>query len=285
MNKRLRIEYAGAVYHVIQRGNNKEFVFHQAQDKGYFLKSVEKVMRFCEADTFAYVIMGNHYHLLVRTGEIGLGQVMHRLNTRYSMYYNQTKNRSGHVFQGRYQAGLIQDERHLLTVLRYIHQNPLRAGICDRVGEYRWSSDHCYRYLQPGFVNKEFVLDLLASDQGKARNEYLHLMESVVEPENDYDDNFEKIPWIPDIKPAAPILSTSAAKQLKSLDEILLAATIKRETFELIKAGSRRRELTPLKAIFIDLALQEGHPLQNIAAHINISVVAAFKLKNVQNIP
>jgi REP element-mobilizing transposase RayT len=128
MNKRLRIEYAGAVYHVIQRGNNKEFVFHQAQDKGYFLKSVEKVMRFCEADTFAYVIMGNHYHLLVRTGEIGLGQVMHRLNTRYSMYYNQIKNRSGHVFQGRYQAGLIQDERHLLTVLRYIHQNPLRAG-------------------------------------------------------------------------------------------------------------------------------------------------------------
>jgi putative transposase len=164
----MRVEYDGAVYHVIQRGNNKEFIFDREQDKWFFLTSMEQIVQFYGAEMLAYAIMGNHYHLVVRTGEVGLGQVMHRLNTRYSVYYNNVYERSGHVFQGRYQAILIADEHYLLTAVCYVHRNPVRAGICDRAEDYFWSSDAVYRSLKPSFVKKDLLLNLLAVNENDA---------------------------------------------------------------------------------------------------------------------
>ena len=275
MNKRMRVEYAGAVYHVIQRGNNKEFIFDREQDKRFLLSSMEQVAGFYEMEMLAYTIMGNHYHLVVRTGETGLGQVMHRLNTRYSVYYNHVKDRSGHVFQGRYQAILITNGPHLFTVVRYVHQNPVRAGICDRVEDYRWSSDSIYRGRKPsGFVNKDLLLNMMAVDENDATAAYVRFMDSA-EP--------EEAPGDFQLSPPLRLPSISSQTQLPAdpiqrsipLDDILLAIVEDDETFRLIKSGVRRREFTDLKSAYIYNAIRHGHPLQHIAANINISKSAA----------
>jgi putative transposase len=276
MNKRLRVEYAGAIYHVIQRGNNQEFVFDRAQDKWFLLSSLEQVTQFYEADMIAYVIMGNHYHLVVRTWETGLGQVMHRLNTKFSVYYNQDKERSGHVFQGRYQANLIKDDSHLLTAVRYVHQNPVRAGICRRVEDYRWSSDGFYRGQQQGFVKKDMLLSLLATNHNEASNEYARLME-ITEPADVYDYQISPQSHAINLHPQDS--PEGAVNQGMSLDDILLAAARDVEWFQLIKEGSRKRELTRLKSIYVATAIKQGYPIQKIADNIKISKVAVSKLQ------
>lgn len=94
---------------------------------------------------FGYVLMDNHYHILIQTMDKKLQEIMHQINNKYSKYFNCKYKRVGHVFQGRYESIIVQDERYLLGVIRYIHQNPTKANICHTVDEYKWSSDVFYR--------------------------------------------------------------------------------------------------------------------------------------------
>lgn len=109
MGRVSRIEYERAVYHVIQRGNNKEFIFKEDQFKAYFLKSMEKLIQELNFSLFGYVLMNNHYHLLLQMHDKPLQSLMHKLNTKYARYYNYKSDRVGHVFQGRYQSLLVRD--------------------------------------------------------------------------------------------------------------------------------------------------------------------------------
>ncbi len=143
--RRHRIEYDGAVYHVIQRSSNREMIFGKVSDKECFIDLLAGYKKKLGFRLFGYVLMDNHYHLLLQTGAIPLSKIMQRINFRYSKFFNQKYNRHGHVFGGRYKAGLVQDESYLFAILRYIHQNPVQAGICKQVNDYKWSSDPAYR--------------------------------------------------------------------------------------------------------------------------------------------
>ncbi|MEW6183308.1 MAG: transposase, partial [Bacillota bacterium] len=114
MGRKPRIEYEDAVYHVIQRGNNREHIFEKDHDKQYIVKQIEQSKRGLGFRLFGYVVMGNHYHLLLQTQQKPLNNIMHRINGNYGRYYNLKYRRSGHVFQGRYKAILVQDERYVL---------------------------------------------------------------------------------------------------------------------------------------------------------------------------
>jgi REP element-mobilizing transposase RayT len=274
LNKRLRVEYPGAMYHVIQRGNNREFIFDRNKDKCFILDSMKQVFEFYGVDMIAYVIMGNHYHLVVRTWENGLGKIMHRLNTRFSVYYNQDKKRSGHVFQGRYQATPIEDERYLMAVVRYIHRNPVRAGICQKVEDYRWSSDSYYCGNDTDWVKKDLLLNLLAMNQNKAISEYLRLMEC----SDDEDIVTHLAIQSQGLIPPMQFQNGDSITSDVLLDDILLTTGVDEEQFRLIKAGSRKRELTRLKSVYVTRAVKQGYPLQDIADNIGISKVAVYKL-------
>jgi putative transposase len=140
MARPLRLEYAGALWHVTCRGNERRSIFRDDQDRRVFLGLLaEAVCRF-GWKVHAYVLMGNHYHLLLETPEPNLSRGMHRVNSIYSQLFNKRHVRVGHLLQGRFHAILVEKERHLLELVRYVVLNPVRAGLAERAGEWSWSN-------------------------------------------------------------------------------------------------------------------------------------------------
>ncbi|MCQ1530253.1 transposase [Lutispora saccharofermentans] len=120
MARALREEYIGGIYHVIARGNNKEYIFKESIDKGYFIKQLKEYSKIMGYTIYGFALMDNHYHLIIQTMDKRLQEAMHRINNKYSKYFNNKYNRVGHVFQGKYKAVPVQDERYILKLLRYI---------------------------------------------------------------------------------------------------------------------------------------------------------------------
>lgn len=140
MARPLRIEYAGAVYHVTSRGNARRAIFRDDRDRARFLSTLKRVTDQYRWLCHAYCLMNNHYHLVVETPEGNLARGMRQLNGVYTQAYNRRHRRVGHLFQGRYGAILIQKEGHLLEVCRYVVLNPVRARTVEQPKEWKWSS-------------------------------------------------------------------------------------------------------------------------------------------------
>jgi len=272
----LRVEYPGAVYHVIQKGNNGEHVFERPEDKYYLMEQFRKAVKVDGIELFAYAIMSNHYHLALRVSEEPLYKVMHRINTSYGTYYNKVNKRSGHVFGGRYKAILVQEDKYLISLVKYIHRNPVNAGICARVEDYHWSSDYYYRKMKPGFIQFGLLLDMLSPDKSKSVAQYKILMSQDDDP--DYvavvnagytqpaESQEEKKPFNGAVK--------------KPLDQILKEVTDNKDEFEFIKKGSRLRKFTKTKAAYAKSAWEQGYSMEEIGRHINVSAAAVFKYLN-----
>ena len=127
------------LYHVIIRGINKQDIFIDDQDKRKFIKEVFLAKEKFEFKLYAYVIMPNHVHLVIKEKQIDISKIMHRIQLAYSEYLNIKYSRVGHVFQGRFYSKNIENEEYLKSVIRYIHFNPDKAGII-RYDQYQWSS-------------------------------------------------------------------------------------------------------------------------------------------------
>lgn len=121
MGRKPRIEFNGALYHVIQRGNNKEYIFKNNKHKQYFLSKLKEYKDIMNFEVYGYVIMDNHYHIVIRSRDVNISMIMHRVNNDFSKYYNISNKRNGHVFQDRYKGILVKDDKYLLSLLRYVH--------------------------------------------------------------------------------------------------------------------------------------------------------------------
>ncbi|MBA4137322.1 MAG: transposase [Opitutus sp.] len=142
MARKLRIEFPDAVYHVINRGNYRRDLFTSAGEAGAFLSALEEAVETFGWRLHAYAIMRNHYHVALRTPQPNLGEGMHWLQTTFSTRFNRFRGERGHLFQGRYQALLVEDDAALARLVNYIHLNPVRAKIVapEQVASFRWSS-------------------------------------------------------------------------------------------------------------------------------------------------
>lgn len=140
MSRPLRIEYEGAFYHVMSRGNARQAIYANDADRQCFLNILATVNDKYNWLIHAYCLMGNHYHLVVETLEANLSKGMRQLNGVYSQAYNRNHRKTGHVFEGRYKALLVQKESYLLQVAQYIVRNPVRAKITKSLQNYPWSS-------------------------------------------------------------------------------------------------------------------------------------------------
>jgi len=140
MARPLRIEYAGALYHITSRGNERKSIFKDDTDRELFLNILHKVNMKYNWICHAYCLMDNHYHLVIETPDGNLSKGMRQLNGVYTQTFNKRHARAGHLFQGRYKAILIQKESHLLEVCRYVVLNPVRAKAVRDVKDWRWSS-------------------------------------------------------------------------------------------------------------------------------------------------
>jgi len=140
MSRPLRIEYPGAFYHVLNRGHRKEAIVMDERDKERFLSYLARMARQFSVLVHSYCLMTNHYHLILETPEGNLSRAMHWLNVSYAAYYNRRHNYTGHVFQGRFKALLVDADQYLESLSRYIHLNPVQAGIESYAWDYAWSS-------------------------------------------------------------------------------------------------------------------------------------------------
>lgn len=136
----MRLDHAGAVWHVTCRGNEKRDIFRDAEDRRDLLGVVARVVTVCRWRIHAYVLMGNHYHLLLETPEPNLSWGMRQLNGTYSQRFNRRHDRVGHLFQGRFKSILVERDPHLLELIRYVVLNPVRAGLVDGPERWEWSN-------------------------------------------------------------------------------------------------------------------------------------------------
>lgn len=170
MARQWRIEYPGALYHVLSRGNGRQDIFFTDDDRGLFLDLLQEVSdRFC-IDVYAFVLMGNHYHLLLKTRDANLSKAMQWLGTAYTRKFNLRNQQSGHLFQGRFKSIIVENDAYLLRLSCYIHRNPLRAGIVERLSDHKWSTYHYYAYGKsaPDWLKTGLIL---AQVNGKDKNQ------------------------------------------------------------------------------------------------------------------
>ncbi|AMV73352.1 transposase [Desulfuromonas sp. DDH964] len=140
MSRQLRIEYPGAVYHVTSRGNARQAIFIDNDDREVFLRVLEATIGRYHWRCHAYCLMGNHYHLLIETPEANLSRGMRQLNGVYTQTFNRRHGSVGHLFQGRYKSILVDKDTYLLNLCRYIVQNPVAAGLTSTPSDWPWSS-------------------------------------------------------------------------------------------------------------------------------------------------
>jgi len=140
MGRPPRIEYPGAIYHVTSRGDRQEPIFRNREDRQRLLEIVDQALTRLDAQMFAFCLMGNHYHFVLRTGQANLSRLMSHINGEYTRTFNRRHAVVGHVFQGRFHAVLVDSDAYLLEACRYVELNPVRAGLVASVEEWPWSS-------------------------------------------------------------------------------------------------------------------------------------------------
>jgi putative transposase len=186
MARPLRIEYAGAFYHITARGNDRKKIFLSVQDYDKFLSYLSEACRKYGVILHTYVLMGNHYHLIVETPGANLSVFMHSINGAYTTYSNIKRKRSGHLFQGRYKAFLVEKDSYLLELSRYIHLNPVNAHMVGKPEEYVYSSYRSYISIKnESIVSRDLIWSMISPhDKKKAPLLYAAFVNSG-EPQSD----------------------------------------------------------------------------------------------------
>ena len=181
MARPLRLDYPDTYYHILSRGNEKREIFRDEKDYPRFLEDMGQMVGRFQLEMHAYVLMSNHYHLLVRTQDANLSRAIQWLGVSYAVWFNRRHGRSGHLFQGRFKSFVVQDDRYFTAMCYYIHGNPLRAGIVKKLSDHRWSSYPAYadKRSQPSWLTTDLVLGM----HGGSRKSFLKVQQSFLEEE------------------------------------------------------------------------------------------------------
>ncbi len=174
MPRQARLKSESGVYHIIMRGINRKIIFKDSEDFLMFIYCLQKYKGKSGYEIYAYCLMNNHIHILIKIGDEPLEQVMRRICGKYVYWYNQKYERIGNLFQDRFKSEPVENDTYFLTVLRYIHQNPLKAGIVGDISQYKWSSYHEYlNYNNAELVDVNFSLKMFHEDKEKAVKEFI----------------------------------------------------------------------------------------------------------------
>lgn len=180
MPRKARIDAPGSLHHIIARGIGRRKVFDDNEDRDFFIERLGKVVSDTETQCFAWALIPNHFHLLLKTGITPIATVMKRLLTGYAMHYNRRHKRYGHLFQNRYKSILCQEDSYLLELTRYVHLNPLRAKLVPDIKEL---NNHPYSghsvlmgRVTAEWQNTKYILGLFGDKVSVARRRYLEFV-------------------------------------------------------------------------------------------------------------
>lgn len=166
MARQWRIAFPGALYHVMSRGNAGQDIFTSDDDRHLFLGLLGELSERFNLEIHAYVLMGNHYHLLLKTLDANLSRAMQWFGTSYTRKFNLNHHAGGHLFQGRFKSIIVENDAYLLRLSCYIHRNPLRAKIVERLADFPWSSYRFYAYKKkpPAWLKTSAILEQVSGD-------------------------------------------------------------------------------------------------------------------------
>jgi putative transposase len=177
LSRHARIKSKSGIFHIMLRGINRQTIFEDNEDMERFLGTIQRYKTVSKYENYGYCLMNNHIHLLLRETDEPISTAIKRISSSYVYWYNWKYNRCGHLFQERYKREAVENEAYLLTVLRYIHQNPVKAGLTKSPQEYKWSSYS--EYINSEYANKtvitdtEFVLKTFSSNKKESINLFI----------------------------------------------------------------------------------------------------------------
>lgn len=282
-----RIEFPGAFYHVIVRGNRKQDIFSADQDRVEYLERVRHYKEKCGFVLYAYVLMTNHVHLLIETPKTPLSKIMQLLNFTYTQYFNRKYGKTGHLFQGRYKAFLCDRDEYLLALVRYIHLNPIRAMLTEKPHEYRWSSHSDYLRGNTEIVDTDRVLRLFSENVYQARRLYGNFVKEALWAGRDEtfykpigqqilgDEKFmEKVERVID-SPDTPIRKPSLDAIFKAVKE---QTTINRDE---IISRSRRQDVVFARGLLVAIWREIGYKMTRLQPVLRRDLSMLSKLSKV----
>ena len=181
MPRNSRIDAVGALHHIMVRGIEKSEVFRSDADRDHFVERLGGILQETETRCYAWALIPNHFHLLLRTGPVPISTVMRRLLTGYALWYNRRHRRHGHLFQNRFKSILCQEDSYLLELVRYIHLNPIRAGLVrdlNELGRYAYSGHSVLMgKMEKPWQDTKGVLGMFGAKLGHARRSYRSFVE------------------------------------------------------------------------------------------------------------
>lgn len=161
MPRTKRVKSESGIYHIMLRGINQQVIFEHEEDYERFIEIVEKYKAVSGYKVFAYCLMSNHVHLIIKEEKEEIDKIIKRIASSYVYWYNWKYYRKGHLFQDRFKSEPIEDEKYLLTAIRYIHQNPVKAGIVEKIEAYEYSSFKEYEQEENRLTDREFVYNIV----------------------------------------------------------------------------------------------------------------------------
>jgi len=295
MARPLRVEFPGAIYHVTARGQGGDAIFEANHDYQRFLQCLKEGVELFAVELYSYCLMPNHYHVFLCTPRGNLSRFMHWLGTAYTTWFNQRHRRQGHLFQGRYKAHLVESEAYFWEVSRYIHLNPVRAGLVERPEQWQWSSYRGYyrkKYAVP-FVRYEGILQMVSGTELSARKSYCRFVQeglagAIQSPWRDAWQGFllgseefrERVIRLLRTGPGAserdvPLLKKMRKRYLieEIKEAVSAAAKVKREELEYSRSG---RECHPRRVAM--------HLCRRLTSSNARQIAQAFGLKSDSNI-
>ena len=285
-----RLHMPGGCYHVTVRGNHRQDLFVTPEDRLVLNTIVAEALEYYTARVHAFCWMTNHWHLLVQIGVVELGPLMQRIESRYARYRNRQLHTTGHQFERRHSARLVETDLYFITLLRYIHWNPVKAGMVTQPRDYEWSSHRAYLGLaQVKWLTTDFGLSLFGSTSDVAIDSYRFLMnqtmnaseESMIEQPNPHDrrvlgsDEFiESLPTVR-FKPRSSL----------TLDELVLQVCDARGvTTEDIRSSCKAPHLSQVRAEIARLAIDSRiASLSEVARLLNRTHSALSRLLHRQS--
>lgn len=276
MARKPRIHYYGAVNHVIARGNNKEKIIYENADRIKYLELLKKYRDKYEFLLYAYALMDNHLHLLIEVRDIPLSVMMQGLQLSYTQYLNKKYHRVGHVFQQRYKAVLCDKDEYLLTLIKYIHSNPTKAGLSPSF-DYEWTSHKDYIRAESDLVSTGFVLDCFGDDIKNAVKKYLQFMN------DSQEEGLPKIKQAAQYQPSATQIKSDNETNIEvSLEELLAVIAGKNNIpEEMVFKKSKLPQIARARRTFLYLAVSHGLLTRSrVAEFLGISQSAVTKAFN-----
>ena len=269
MARPLRVEFPGAVYHVTSRGNARQSIFIDDENRDGFLDVLSIVVERFKWLCHAYCLMENHYHLLIETPNGNLSKGMRELNGVYTQWFNQRYRRVGHLFQGRYKAIIVEKDNHLLSLCRYVVLNPLRVGLIKKPEQWRWSNYKATIGLakRPSFLTIDWILSQFGGRKREAMEKYRRFVMEGIDKESPWEILKGQIFLGTDefIKQLSGLLDEKESiKEVPKVQRYVARPPL-RELFK----GKKGKERTSEDRAIYDAYVRHGYTMKEIADHLH----------------